>query len=95
MPGIVSNNPKLLDPTYPLFTDLSLPGVAVEGNPDMLQALSTNLPSPAVAKKIALVCSGAEAFRWIGGGRLSKSTQVMDKNRSGSALVQVLSIISS
>jgi len=55
MPGIVSNNPKLLDPTYPLFTDLSLPGVAVEGNPDMLQALSTNLPSPAVAKKIALV----------------------------------------
>jgi hypothetical protein len=38
MPGTVPD-PRLVDPTFPLFADLSLSGVAVEGNPQYLPAL--------------------------------------------------------
>jgi hypothetical protein len=54
MPGTVPD-PRLVDPTFPLFADLSLSGVAVEGNPQYLPALEKNLPWQRVAKKIAMI----------------------------------------
>merc|ERR1719174_718751 len=57
MPGTVPD-PRLVDPTFPLFADLSLPGVAVEGNQNYLPALEKNLPWQRVAKKISMIAPG-------------------------------------
>jgi len=60
MPGLDAN-PKLVDPTFPLFSELHLPGVAIDGNPEYLSALNTNLPWAAVTKKIAMVTPASVA----------------------------------
>jgi hypothetical protein len=57
MPG-TAPDPRLVDPTFPLFSDLALPGVAVEGNPQYLPALEKNLPWQRVSKKIAMIKPG-------------------------------------
>ena len=44
--------PGQVDPTFPLFSDLALPGVAVEGNPQYLPALEKNLPWQRVRPRI-------------------------------------------
>jgi len=55
MPGVATVDPRLLDPTYPLFTQYNFAGVAIEGNPNYLPELEKNLPSQNVAKEISMI----------------------------------------
>jgi hypothetical protein len=57
MPGtsVAAPDPRLVDPTYSLFSDLEFSGVAIEGNANYLPALEKNLPWSRVEKKIAMV----------------------------------------
>jgi hypothetical protein len=63
MPGtsVAAPDPRLVDPTYALFSDLQFAGVAIEGNQNYLPALEKNLPWPRVQKKIAMVTPGSVA----------------------------------
>lgn len=55
MPGLVSKDPAFEDPTYPLFTDLKMAGVELEGNPNYLPLLQSNLPAKNISKRISMI----------------------------------------